>query len=203
MQKEEMMPILAHHDLLIRLESRRHAIDRFGRIHGSERKQARRHVIAAMKRATVAILAAVLALSCASADKNAKNDRVKLELAQLVGASPVQSVGRFDVQFGLQVENPSKEAVTLKSIELTQIGSGSYQIRRDPATGSDRYTFNQTIGAGQTAAVSFWVHALQRVLPGTFGASEPVTLRAIVYFDSPSGQFHQVVQKVLGQFEGQ
>ena len=157
-------------------------------------------MITAMKRAAL-LLAAFAAFSCAS-DKNAKNDRVKLELEQLVGASQVQAVGRFDVQFGLQVQNPSNEPVTLKSIELTQIGTGSYQIRRDPTTGnSDRYSFNQTIAPGQTAAVSFWVHAFQRVLPGTFGASEPVTLRALVYFDSPSGQFHQVVQKVLGQFE--
>lgn len=149
-----------------------------------------------MKRAAV-VLAALAAFSCAS-DNNPKNERVKLDLEQLVGASQVQSVGRFDVQFGLAVQNPSNEAVTLKSIELTQIGTGSYQIRRDPG---DRHSFNQTIAPGQTAAVSFWVHAYQRVLPGTFGASEPVTLRAIVYFDSPSGQFHQVVQKVLGQFE--
>ena len=73
-----------------------------------------------MKRAIVAILAAAAVVSCAT-DQNAKNDRVKLQLEQLVGASPVQSVGRFDVQFGLQVENPSKEPVTLKSVELTQI----------------------------------------------------------------------------------
>ena len=155
-----------------------------------------------MKRAIVAILAAAV-VSCAT-DQNAKNDRVKLQLEQLVGASPVQSVGRFDVQFGLQVENPSKEPVTLKSVELTQIGTGSYQIRRQGATGAgDHYTFNQTIAPGQTAQVSFWVHAYQTVLPGSFGASEPVTLRALVYFESPSGQFHQVVQKVLSQFENQ
>src|SRR5439155_889693 len=109
-----------------------------------------------MKRATVAILAALLALSCASSDRNSKNDRVKLELDQPQGASPVQSVGRFDVQFGLQVDNPSKEAVTLRSIELSQIGSGSYQIRRDPASGSsDRYTFNEAIAPGQSKAVTF------------------------------------------------
>jgi hypothetical protein len=154
-----------------------------------------------MKRATL-ILIAIAALSCASSDKNAKNDRVKLQLEQLVGASSVQSVGRFDVQFGLQVENPTNEAVTLKSVELTQIGTGSYQIRRDPASGTgDRYRFDQKIAPGQTQAVSFWVHAYQRLLPGSFGASEPVTVRALVYFDSPSGPFHQVVQKVLGQFE--
>ena len=155
-------------------------------------------MINAMKRA-VLLLLAFAALSCAS-DANKKNDRVRLQLVQIVGASTVQSTGRFDVQFGLTVENPTNEIVTLKYVELTQIGTGSYQIRRD-ATGSDRYPFDKKIGPGQTEQAAFWVHAYQRTLPGTFGASEPVTVRAVVYFDSPSGPFHQVVQKVLGQFE--
>ena len=149
------------------------------------------------------ILAALTVLSCASND--AKNNRVKMELEQLTGASSVQPTGRFDVQFGLQVENPTNEAVTLKSVEMSQIGSGSYQIRQPGPTGGtpDHYNFSETIAPGQTKSVSFWVHAYQRVLPGSFGASEPVTVRALVYFDSPSGQFHQVVQKTIGQFEGQ
>lgn len=154
-----------------------------------------------MKRAAI-ILAAFAAISCASS-ANSK-DRVKLELEQITGASSVQPTGRFDVQFGLQIENPTTETVTLKSVEMSQIGTGSYQIRQSgPAGGPERYSFTETIPAGQTKAVAFWVHAFQRVLPGTFGASEPVTLRAVVYFDSPTGQFHQVVQKTIGQFEGQ
>ena len=155
-----------------------------------------------IKRAAL-ILAALTVVSCASNDKS--NNRVKMDLQQITGASSVQPTGRFDVQFGLQVENPSTETVTLKSVEMTQIGSGSYQIRQPGPSGGtpDHYTFNETIAPGQTKAVSFWVHAFQRVLPGSFGASEPVTVRALVYFDSPSGQFHQTVQKTLGQFEGQ
>lgn len=155
-----------------------------------------------MKHAFAAALFAAAAFSCASGTP--QNERVKLHLEQLVGASPVQTVGRFDVQFGLQVDNPTNETVTLKNVELTQIGTGSYQIRREDATGAgDHYAFNQPIAPGQSGQVTFWVHAFQRVLPGTFGASEPVTLRALVYFESPSGQFHQVIQKVLSQFESQ
>jgi len=151
-----------------------------------------------MKRAAFLLLAFAI-FACAS-DANKKNDRVHLNLQQIVGASTVQSTGRFDVQFGLTVENPTNEVVTLKYVELTQIGTGSYQIRRD-ATGSDRYPFDVKILPAETKQVTFWVHAYQRTLPGTFGASEPVTVRAIAYFDSASGAFHQVVQKVLGQFE--
>jgi len=155
-----------------------------------------------MKHAAL-LLAALSILSCGSSSNS--KDRVQLQLEQLTGASSVQPTGRFDVQFGLQVENPTNETVTLKSVEMNQIGSGSYQIRQPGPTGGtpDHYTFTETIAPGQTKAVSFWVHAYQRVLPGTFGASEPVTVRAVVYFDSPSGQFHQVVQKTIGQFEGQ
>src|SRR5436305_1380946 len=111
-----------------------------------------------MKHAAVVLLA-LAAFSCAS-DSNSKNDRVKLQMEQLVGASQVQSVGRFDVQFGVEVENPSNAPVTLKSIELTQIGTGSYQIRQAGVSGGtpDHYNFNETIAPGQTKAVSFWVH---------------------------------------------
>jgi len=156
-----------------------------------------------MKRAAITLLA-LAALACSSSDNNAKNNRVRLSLDQLVGASPVQSTGRFDVQYALSVENPTGETVTLKTIELNQIGTGAYQIRRDPASGNgERYRFDEKIAPGQTGQVAFWVHAFQRILPGSFGASEPVTLRAVIYFEAPSGAFHQVIQKVLPQFEGQ
>ena len=151
-----------------------------------------------MKKYAALLLLSLIALSCASGGAN--KDRVKLELVQLTGPSDVQPTGRFDAQFGVGVENPTTETVTLRRIELQQISTGSYQIRRDPISGNEAYTFNQAIAPGQTGNVAFWVHAFQRVLPGSFGASEPVTIRAVVYFESPSGGFHQVVQKTLQQF---
>ena len=157
-----------------------------------------------MKRAAITLLA-FAAFSCASSDNNAKNNRMKLELEQIVGASPVQSTGRFDVRYALNVENPTQETVTLKAVEVSQIGTGSYVIRRDPGAGNTngRYTFDQKVAPGQSGQVTFWVHAFQLTRPGDFGASEPVTLRAGVFFDAPSGSFRQVIQKVLSQFESQ
>jgi hypothetical protein len=145
-----------------------------------------------MKRALIAV-AAIAVLSCTSSAT--RNDRVKLDLGQIVGAADTQMTGQFDVQLGLEVENPTTEAVTLKRIEVTQIGTGAWVLTRNTP-----FTSKQVIAAGTTAEVAFWVHAFQRIVPGTFGSSEPVSLRALVYFESPSGPFHQIVQRTITQF---
>jgi hypothetical protein len=148
-------------------------------------------------RRTALLLAVLAAFACAST--NNKKDRVALDLEQIVGASTVQAVGRFDVRLGLGIRNDSTEPVTLKHITLTQIGTGSYQITTNAA--GEGYRFNETIAPGATGSVEFWVHAYQRTLPGTFASTEPVAIRTVAYFESPSGPFHQVIQKTLGQFE--
>ncbi len=115
---------------------------------------------------------------------------------QLVGTSEVQAVGPFDVKYGMRITNPSTQPITLRRIELRQIGTGTYMLTRNaPILRQD------TIEPGGSIEVSFWQHAYSRVLPGSFGSSEPVTLRVVTFFASPHGSFQQIKQVVLGQFD--
>lgn len=138
-------------------------------------------------------LAAILAAGCAS---GGNTRRVNIDLLQLVGPTALQPIGNFDVQYGVAVENTLNEPVTIRRVEIRQIGTGSYVLARP----IDSFPFTKTIPPGATDGVSLWMHAYAVVRAGDFGASEPVSLRVIVFFESPSGSFQQVVHKVLGQF---
>lgn len=101
------------------------------------------------------------------------------------------------MEFAVDVENLSAEPFTIKQVEIRQIGTGTYSLMNtnQPAH------FNAVVAPGESATVTFWMHALSTVLPGDYGATEPVTVRAVVYFRSEkSGQFRQVTHRTLAQF---
>jgi hypothetical protein len=150
-----------------------------------------------MKRA-LALLLTVAAAACASSrQQTKKEDRVlpDVELVQLVGAQPVQMTGPFDVRYAVDVTNPSSQPITLRRIEVRQIGSGAYQLVRNMPV-----LVNETIEPGGNAQVAFWLHAYVYVLPGSVGSNEPVNIRVITYFESPTGPFQKIMQTILGQF---
>jgi hypothetical protein len=152
-------------------------------------------VMRRMKQALTLLL--VLAAGCATGSKDgAAQPPPELEFVQLVGTNEVQSAGPFDVKYGVRVRNPSTQPITLRRIELRQIGTGTYQLVRNSPV-----LLQETIGPGGSVEVSFWQHAYARVLPGNFGSSEPVTLRVVAFFESPHGSFQRIKQVVLGQFD--
>jgi hypothetical protein len=142
-------------------------------------------------------LGLLLLLAAAGCATGSKNQPVpEIEFVQLVGTSDVQTIGPFDVKYGMRVRNPSAQPITLRRIEVRQIGAGTYQLVRNVPV-----LVRETIEPGGAVEVSFWQHAFSRVLPGSFGSSEPVTLRVIAFFDSPGGNFQRIKQVVLGQFD--
>lgn len=154
---------------------------------------------------TVALLLLVLTTACASSSRSDRDagrsrrekKRVAIDVVQLVGPANVQSVGNYDVQFGVAVKNLSNEPVTIRRVELRQIGTGTYMLNGPP----DSFLFSKKVPPGSREGVAFWMHAYVRVRQGDFGSSEPVSLRATVFFDSPTGPFREVIHKVLGQFD--
>lgn len=150
-----------------------------------------------MKHIFAVVLAVALA-GCASAPKsdNPQQRVPEVEFAQLVGPSDVQATGPFDVKFGMRVTNPSTQPITLRRVELRQIGSGTYVLARN----NNPVVLKEIIEPGGSIEISFWQHAIQRVLPGSFGASEPVSLRVVSFFDTPTGHTQSIKQVVLGQF---
>jgi hypothetical protein len=144
--------------------------------------------------ASMLLLAAACASSKAQDGKPATPD-VAIGVAQLVGPAQLNyPYGRMEVQYEFQIQNPSAQPITLIRIEVSTLNTagGPYSLRRD------FYNVNKTIPANATDSVTLWAKA--------FGygrgirENEPITLRAIMYFQSPSGNFQKIFIRELSQY---
>lgn len=147
-----------------------------------------------MKRAIVLVGVALL-LSCRTG-KPKEPERVHTTILELTGLAPSQPEGPFDVQLGLEVQNLSNEPVTIKRVEMTEIGPGAWILRN---SANRPFLFNTVVPPGRSETVTFWAHAYALGVRGNREENEPVTLRATVFFDSPSGGFHDITQQIIDQ----
>jgi hypothetical protein len=148
-----------------------------------------------MKRAILLVAVALLAGSCRTG-KPKEPERVHMEIVQLTGLALSQPPGPFDVQLGIEVQNLSNEPVTIKRVEMAEIGPGAWVLR---ASANRPYLFNTVVAPGRSETVTFWVHANAVGVRGSNQESEPVTLRASVFFNAPSGPFHDLTQQIIDQ----
>jgi hypothetical protein len=148
-----------------------------------------------MKHTAIILLLASTALACSSGS-NVKVIRPEVELVQLVGPGDVaMGSGIMQIQFGLRVSNRASEPITLRRVEMSSVGRGAYVLRRE------FHPFNKVIRPEQYEDVTFWSRGF--VYGSRFEPSnEPVTVRAILFFESPDGPFQQIVQRNLDQFGG-
>ena len=103
--------------------------------------------------------------------------------------------GAIPIQYAMRVANRSAETITLKRVTVQSMGMGAYRI---DATGRP---FDTLIQPDEYQIVEFWVPA--NVVDNTImGANGPVTLRATLYFDSPVGQFQEVVIRQVNAMPG-
>jgi len=145
------------------------------------------------------LLASAAVLACSSGRKqDAQIIKPEIQLVELSGPQDVgYANGPTQIQFGLRVANRSAEPITLKRIDIQSISEGAYIVRRQ------FFTYDRKIGPDQYDDVAFWARAYAfATTRGGEPSNEPVNLRAIIYFDSPAGSFHQVVMKMLTQFGG-
>ncbi len=140
----------------------------------------------------------LLLAACAHSKNDVEILKPEISLVQL--NAPVDSgyaTGPTQVQFGARIANRSSEPITLRRIEMQSVGTGSYQLRRE------QFSFNEKIEPGQFGTVTFWVHAYAYPTGRDRRPSaEPVTVRGILYFESPAGSFHQIVSRYIDQFPG-
>lgn len=153
-----------------------------------------------MKRAIVLVGVGLLLVSCGTGKPKAP-ERVHLEIVQLTGLAASQPPGPFDVQLGVEVQNLSNEPVTVKRVEIAEVGPGAWVLRSGVAgIGPNRpYLFNTIVAPGRSETVTFWAHAYAVGVRGSNEENEPVTLRANVFFEAPSGAFHEITQQILDQ----
>ncbi|HEY0155966.1 MAG TPA: hypothetical protein VGF28_01595 [Thermoanaerobaculia bacterium] len=137
------------------------------------------------KLATVA--ACLMVLACSSA--GTENTLVDVELVQLKGPAEQNfPFGRFEVQYGIRVRNRSQEPVTLHQLALEPASPGGpYVVLRD------RYTLNRAVAPSATDETTLWARARATGSRDSVDAHAPVSIRAIAYFEAPSGAFRKIM----------
>jgi hypothetical protein len=148
---------------------------------------------------TFAVIALFVLSSCASmqsdSGKGATTVNIPKPDMQIQQLSSVPTAARhieggLPIQYALAVQNHSGGPITLKQVTIVSMGYGAYDV---PSTSRP---FKAIIQPDQTQVVDFWVPANIKNT-SLVGANGPVTLRVQATFDSPDGQFQQmVVQQV-------
>lgn len=157
-----------------------------------------------MKKSAILLSIVLVVSACASMQSDSGKGSAKvnvpepdLQIRQLssVPAAARQVEGGLPVQYALAVRNHASGPITLKQINLVSMGYGAYDV---PST---TRPFQAVIQPDQTSIVDFWVPAnIQNA--SLVGANGPVTLRVTAYFDSPDGQFRQVVVQQVNATTG-
>ncbi|HEY4640707.1 MAG TPA: hypothetical protein VII75_05135 [Thermoanaerobaculia bacterium] len=144
------------------------------------------------------MLAVVLLLAACSSSNEPGILKPEVELLQL--QAPVDigyATGPTQIQFGVRIANRSGEPITLKRIEIQTVGTGSYVIRKQ------WFSFNEKVDPEHFGTVTFWARGYGFATDrGRTPSAEPVSLRGILYFDTPVGSFHQFVTRYISQFPG-
>lgn len=144
----------------------------------------------------------LLLTACSSSAPQASGPKAKitepaLNIEQLRGpAEEGFPYGGFEVKYQLDIANHADVPLTLKRITIGTVNpeGGAYTLRSP-----HDYYFNKTIPAGAEEQIEFWAKAYG------YGRSmrdtEPVTVRGVVYYQTPSGYYNQVFVRELSQVE--
>jgi hypothetical protein len=98
--------------------------------------------------------------------------------------------GPINIQYRLTVSNPTDQPVTLRRLELSTLGPGSYSLR----TGSSPVT--RTIPPNGTTSLT--LSAWGRSSGGYLRSQEPVSIRGVAYFED-AGR-HSFVKQFIENF---
>ena len=132
--------------------------------------------------------------------KGRANAEVPLPDLQIRQISSVPSAARhveggLPVEYSLAVQNRAGEPITLKNVSVVSMGYGAYDVAQTS------HHFKTVIQPAQTEVVQFWVPA-NVSNASIIGANGPVTLRLTAQFDSPLGQFQEVVVQQVNATSG-
>jgi hypothetical protein len=150
-----------------------------------------------MKR--VSIVALLLLAACASQQGEVITPAPTIEIAQIYGPSDVPySRGQTSImgEYAFRIRNNADTPFTLRRIELSSVGGGTVALRRE-----DR-AFNRTINPGSAEIVNMTARVYFLTMSSGSPTTEPLTVRAVLYFESPRGAFRKIITKNIGQFPG-
>lgn len=147
-------------------------------------------------------VALLLLAACSSSAPQAEGPKASIPdpliaIEQLYGPRDAGfPYGNFEVKYRLEIKNRADVPLTLKRITISTSNpeGGAYSL-----TAPRDYYFNQTIPPKSVEAVEFWARAYG------YGRSmrdtEPVTVRGVANFQSPSGYVNKVFVGEIGQLD--
>ena len=144
-----------------------------------------------MQRLIIAFAFVAVAACASSASKPSRPEpEVLLTQTSNIGDAARNVTGALPVRYRLAIHNTTPGRLVLKRADLQSIGMGAYNL---PSLSRG---FDVSIDVGETKAFDLWGSAVIDD-PTIMGANGPVTIRAILHFDSADGQFQAVsVQQV-------
>jgi hypothetical protein len=135
------------------------------------------------------LLSALFVASCGSASQDA-GPPLSINVRHVGGMPPMRAGVTVPIYFEVDVTNHSSEPVTIERLQLASVGGASYQI------GSRTELFRETVPPAETRTVNIPASAFVRSTRTS--GDEPITIRATVHFDAPSGAFRRIVIQRLG-----
>jgi hypothetical protein len=147
-----------------------------------------------------AIALVLVAAACSSFTPQAAGPKAdipepQIGIEQLYGPGDAGfPYGNFEVKYQFEIENRAEVPLTLKRITISTSNpeGGAYML-----TSPRDYYFNRTIPAKSVEAVEFWAHAYG--YGRSMRETEPVTIKGVAYFQSPSGYVNQIFIREIGQ----
>ena len=140
-------------------------------------------------------LAGALLSSCATSQSSANLIQPDIQLIQTMGPPGLAYMrGPISLQYVVRITNKSSETITLRSLQLSTVGSGAYSLR----TGTS--PIRRQIAAGETAEIP--ISAWGYTAGGFLGSTVPVSIRGIARFDTPEGPMQKLFLEELSQMGG-
>jgi hypothetical protein len=123
--------------------------------------------------------------------RGASEPKIDVHLEQLTSTDDMFYFrGPINIQYRLTVSNPTDQPVTLRRLELSTLGPGSYSLH----TGTSPVT--RTIAPHGTTSLT--LSAWGRSSGGYLRSQEPVNIRGVAYFEDASR--HSFVKQFLENF---
>jgi len=113
---------------------------------------------------------------------------VAIEQLSAMPAAARNVSGPLSVHYAVHVRNVAGQPITLKRVDIGTVGYGAYNVAMQSRP------FDAAIEPGGQSEVELWLPA-QIVDPSLTGANGPVTIRAVLLFDSPAGQMQTSVTR--------
>ncbi len=147
-----------------------------------------------MRKAALAAFLLTLT-ACASSRATVQITKPEMRIVQTsaIPAAARHVSGNIPVSYALRVANRSDETITLKRVTLQSVGAGAYSV-------STSLPFDVTIAPAQYQIVEFSAGAVAST--SVVGVNGPVSLRVIAHFNSPVGEFDEIVVQQVNDQRG-